>query len=644
MSIRSLQDESVSDRLRKAQVAQIFFVLPFLLLISVFFRYQVLHTSEYQLHSEENRLRRIELPPPRGLILDRNGAVLAENIPAYSLEIYPLPVDSMTILLHRLAPLLDLDPEQQEQLIEDFRRHRTTPLKVSGNIDQKTLAVVEEHRNELPNIHLRSDMKRHYVLGEAVAHVLGYVGEINDREMEQERYKDYSMGSLIGRSGIESQYEHDLHGRQGIKFVEVDVRGRELGPFQDRPPLLPEPGKDLQLTIDSRLQQAMASIMDTVAIGAMVAMDPNSGEILAMVSRPSFDPNNLSAGISSRELRQLLFHPDKPFLNRTIQGVYPPGSTFKVFTAMAGAELGYIHPDYSGLEVVCRGGLQYGRRFFKCWESGGHGRVNLFSAIVLSCDTFFYQLGIKIGLDKFCEMGRQSGIFDKTGIDLPNEERGLIPDESWYNRTHGKGNWGPGNVLNLSIGQGEISMTPLEIASLYAAVATGGKRYRPHLVRGDIRQFRLPDLMFQPENIRMLMAPLSGVINDESRGTARGSRLFGHELHMGGKTGTAQNPHGEDHGLFVGIYPMEAPEIVVSIVIEFGGHGSATARLVRDLVLEYIRLKDLDNQKSLAAATSTAPDTLADTSPAQPQPTVEPSHQVAPAATPATDSLTTGTR
>ncbi len=610
MSHRNLQAESASDRLSKAQLAQFFFVLPFVLLLSVFFRYQVLHTSEYQLHSEENRLRRIELPPPRGLILDRNGEVLAENIPSYSLEIYPLPVDSMIMLLGRIAPLLNLDQEQQNHLIEEFRKHHTSPLRVSGDIDQKALAVVEEHRNELPNIAIRSDMKRHYVLNDAVAHVLGYVGEITDEEMGKERYKEYTMGSLIGRSGIEAQYEEILHGRRGIKFVEVDARGRELGPLQERPPLLPEPGKDLQLTIDSRLQKAMATIMDTVPIGAMLAMDPNNGEILAMVSRPSFDPNHLSAGISSREWRDLLFHPNKPFYNRTIQGVYPPGSTFKVYTAMVGAELGYIHPDGSGLEVVCRGGLQYGRRFFKCWEPGGHGRVNYHSAIVRSCDTFFYQLGIKIGLDKLCEFGQKSGIFEKTGIDLPNEEHGLIPDESWYNRTHGRGNWGPGNVLNLSIGQGEISMTPIELVMLYSAIANNGKRYRPHLVRDDISKNRLPDMIFKPEHMHMLIDPLSGVIN-EDQGTARGSRLWGHELHLGGKTGTAQNPHGEDHGLFVGIYPVEAPEIVVAIVIEFGGHGSATARLARDLVLEYIRLKELDNPEIIAGAEQPqAPDSL----------------------------------
>lgn len=603
MPYRSLQNESVSDRLIKAQVAQFFFLLPFLALIAMFFRYQVLHTSEYLLHSEENRLRRIELPPPRGLILDRNGVVLAENVPSYSLEIYPLPTDSMRMLIDRLAPLLDLDLEKREQLIESYRRHRSSPLRISGDINQKILAVVEEHRNELANIHIRSDMKRHYVLGPGLAHVLGYVGEITDRELEQERFKDYSMGNLVGRSGIEAQYQETLHGRQGVKFVEVDARGRELGPFQGRPPLLPVPGQDLQLTIDVRFQKAMVAIMDTIKIGAMLAIDPNNGEILAMVSKPSFDPNRLSAGISGREWRQLLFHPDKPFYNRSIQGVYPPGSTFKVFTTLAGFELGHIRPDGSGIEATCRGGLQFGRRFFKCWERGGHGRVNYHSAIVRSCDTFFYQLGIKIGLEKFCEIGAKSELFDRTGIDLPNEERGLIPDVNWYNRNYGRGNWGPGNVLNLSIGQGEISMTPIQMAEMYVAIVNGGKRFRPHLLLGDTGKSRLPDLIFKPEYIRMLMAPLSGVIN-EDQGTARGSRLWGHSLHMGGKTGTSQNSHGDDHGLFVGIYPMESPEIVVGIVVEFGLSGSATARLVRDFILEYIKIKELDSPKLAAVSPS----------------------------------------
>jgi len=599
MIYNRLQNESASDRLFKTQLAKLVFVIPFLVLLALFFRYQVLHTTEYSLHSEENRLRRVELPAPRGLIMDRNGMMLAENIPSYSIVLYPQPLDSMRLAIERLSVVLGLDEKQQEQLIRKYRRNKQIPLVVAVDIDEKTLAVVEEHRSEFPGIFIRSDMKRSYVYGEKLAHVLGYVGEVTEKELEQDRYRNYTLGSLVGRSGIEAQYESLLHGERGIKFIEVDARGRELGPFQDRPPILPKKGQDIQLTIDVRLQEAMYDIMKKVEIGAMVALDPNNGEVLAMLSKPGFDPNRLSSGISPQEWNKLQSDPNKPFLNRVIQGIYPPGSTFKVFPLMIGAELGFISPEGKSLEVVCRGGLQYGKRFFKCWKAGGHGKVGYHQALVQSCDTYFYQLGIRIGLERFCQAGKESGFFEKTGIDLPNEESGLIPDEDWYNRTYGRGNWGPGNVLNLSIGQGEISLSPLQLANLYAALCTGGKRFRPHLLLEKSRNYRLRDLNIAPENIEILREPLIGVLY-EPQGTARASKLVGQPGKMAGKTGTAQNPHGEDHGLFVGFYPADAPEIVAAVVVEHGLHGSNVAPLVRDLILAYIECKKEDERRDVA--------------------------------------------
>ncbi len=600
MPMRSMHNESVSGRLLKARMAKLIILIPFLLLVAIFFRYQVLHTSEYTLHSEENRLRRIELPPPRGLITDRNGNVLAENIPAYSIELYPQPADSMKIALERLAPLLELSVSDREKLLQKYKLRRSSPLRVASDIDQKTLAVVEEHRSAFPGIFIRSDMKRSYVYGPALAHVLGYVGEITDRELEDSVYSGYTMGSLIGRSGIEAQYQHLLHGERGVKFIEVDARGRELGPFRDKTPIMPTRGNDIRLTIDIRLQEAMFTIMDTIEMGAMVAVNPHTGGVLAMVSKPGFDPNRLSSGISSSQFRQLLFNPNKPFLNRSIQGLYPPGSTFKVLTALVGADLEIISPETRGLEVTCRGGLQYGRRFFKCWEAGGHGKVGYHKALVRSCDTFFYQLGIKIGLERFCRYGKESGLLEKTGIDLPNEESGLFPDENWYNRNYGRGNWGSGNVLNLAIGQGEISMSPLQLAMMFSSICTGGRCYSPHLLVADPETHRLPDLMFSREHLEMLIPPLTGVVNDPTHGTARGSRLWGEELKLAGKTGTSQNPHGDDHGLFVGLFPASSPEIVVSIVVEHGLHGSATARLVKDLILTYLEFRGQEADEEIA--------------------------------------------
>ncbi|MEA2064100.1 MAG: penicillin-binding transpeptidase domain-containing protein, partial [Gemmatimonadota bacterium] len=425
--------------------------------------------------------------------------------------------------------------------------------------------------------------------------VLGYVGEITDKELEQQRYEDYLTGSQIGRSGIEAWYEDTLRGERGVKFIEVDARGRELGPYRDRSTIVPVRGRDIRLTIDIRLQQAMYEIMKPVEMGAMVALDPNSGQVLAMISKPLFDPNRLSAGISGDDWRKLQYHSNKPFLNRAIQGIYPPGSTFKLLTAMVGFEEGYLSADGPSLETNCRGGLQYGTRFFKCWQHSGHGKLGYHQAIVQSCDTFFYQLGIKIGLEKFSQYSNQSGFFARTGIDLPNEEVGLFPDAGWYDRNYGKGNWGRGNVLNLAIGQGEIVLSPLQLTSMYAYICTAGKRYRPHLLLDDSVKYNLPPLQFSVANLELLRAPLTGVIN-EAKGTARGSRLWGHERKLAGKTGTSQNPHGEDHGLFAGFFPADKPEIVAVIVVEHGEHGSTWARLVRDLMLVWIEITGPEKQ------------------------------------------------
>ncbi len=596
MGYRSFQDESASDRLTRARLAKIFLTMPVLLLLTAYFRYQVLHTSEYTLHSEENRLKRVEQPPPRGLLTDRNGQVLAENVPAYSIEFYPQPLDSMRLALERIAPVIGLDTLQQRELLEKFRYRRQQPLQVATSVNDTTLAVVEEHRSEFPGIFIRSDMKRSYVYGEMLAHVLGYVGEITENELNSERYLGYTMGALVGRSGIEAQYEQQLQGRRGVKFIEVDARGRELGPFRDRPPIPPQRGQDLQLTIDIRLQQAACEAMKDIERGALVVLQPYTGEVLAMVSKPVYDPNRLTSGVTGAQWRELLFHPNKPFLNRAIQGVYPPGSTFKPFTALVGAELGFVHPPHgAGMEVGCRGGLQFGRRFFRCWRPGGHGSVGLPEAIEQSCDTFFYQMGIRIGLDKFCQFGKESGFFDRTGIDLPDEQPGVIPDEAWYNRSYGRGGWGPGNVLNLSIGQGEISLSPLQLAVLYSFLASGGQRHRPHLLMGDAQRYELPNTVFKPENVEMLREPLTAVVNGPS-GTARASQLWGHGFKLAGKTGTSQNPHGDDHGLFCGFYPAHAPELVVTIVGEHTLHGSSMAPLARILVQAYI-----DNYEAPAA-------------------------------------------
>ncbi len=431
--------------------------------------------------------------------------------------------------------------------------------------------------------------RRHYPQGVLAAHLLGYTGEVSDSELKGS--EELRRGDIVGRTGVEYVYERFLRGRYGVRVVEISAEGTRIGEYvglvddehldgkvESRPPV---PGDDVFLTIDIDLQKAVETAMEWNK-GAVVVMDPRSGAILAAVSRPVYDPNVFIGGISEENWSLLNEDPDKPLFNRTVQATYPPASTFKLMVAYAGLKTRAV--TRTEWLSPCYGGYQFGNRYFRCWKSTGHGYSNLMEAIINSCDVYFYQLAERLKADDFAYAGRLFGFGRKTGIDLPSEARGILPDRAYYDRKYGRGKWTKGHLLNYAIGQGDVLVTPLQLCLMTAMIANGGMRVRPHVVekiedseggvvfRFDERPAAVPQI--DPAIVGFLQNAMRAVVSGKT-GTGRAAALP--EVAVCGKTGTAQNPHGKDHALFVGYAPAEDPEIALAIILEHAGHGGAMA-------------------------------------------------------------------
>jgi penicillin-binding protein 2 len=566
----------------------------FCVLIFRLFFLQIVRAQTYRRLSEDNRIRVIPVDAPRGHVLDRNENVLVCNRPSYVVSIVPFKLRQMEQTIEILADFLGMEPGTIMARLRETGGRRFEPAKIKRDIDFQTLAVIQEHKLDLPGVIYQVEPRREYLYGDLAAHLLGTVGEISSRELAERRSSGYRHGSLIGKGGLEKQYERFLRGEDGVQYVEVSAVGREIGPLPDRPAVEAQPGNDLILTIDLALQQAAEEALSDSAAGAVVALDPDNGEILAMVSRPTFDPNLFSSVIPESTWRALNEDPGRPLFNRAIQSTYPPASILKVLTAAAGLETGVInaHTRFS----PCTGAFKYGDRWFGCWQSWGHGSLSLVDALAQSCDVYFYQLGPKVGLDRWSDFVTRCGLGKTLGVDLAGEARGLVPDRDYFNDQYGGRNWGPGVLLNLSIGQGENLVTPLQMASLMAAVGNGGVIHKPHLVR-EIRSLtgkslhqesevigRLP---ISTEHLRLLKRALRAVVHHHM-GTGRRAAVAGFEV--AGKTGTAQNPHGEDHAWFAAFAPVEQPRIAVAVIVEQAGHGGSVAAPIAGRVMEaYLR-------------------------------------------------------
>jgi len=552
----------------------------FALLTLQFFRLQVLEYDRYQLRSESNRLRPVPLTAPRGTIRDRAGRVIAENVPGYSVLLVAEQQDSLRLMLSRLRDLVALDSEQVRRILA---RHRQTPYEPAMVVKDASFELVsrlEERRSLLPGLVIQTEPKRYYPDSTAVAHLVGYVGEVSEQELASPAFSGRRLGAIVGKDGLERQYEDSLIGSDGVRFVEVDARGRVVR--EEGAPSLPTvAGHELRTTIDLELQRFVASIFPRQYRGAIVAMDPATGAILALYSNPSYNPNAFVGGVPLELWRALNDDPARPLLNRAIGTRYPPASTFKLATAVLALQRGLVGFD-SHMPTPCRGGMQFGNRYFRCWKAGGHGSLDLIGAIASSCDVYFYQLGLQLGVASFLQGGTALGFGTASGVDIPGEQRSAYPpDTDYYDRVYGRGGWTRSVAINLSIGQGENAQTLINMVRFYAALANGGRVPVPHLVRGLVRA---PDRIALPEST--FLGIRQSLIAVVERGTARGARLA--ELHLAGKTGTAQNPHGLDHGWFIGFAPAERPAIVVGGIFEFGEHGTTVAPYVARVIERFL--------------------------------------------------------
>ena len=564
---------------RRASVARIILAVIFVLLSGAFFRLQVLEHGTYALKSESNRLRPVPLPAPRGLILDRHGAVIAENVPGYSVSLLADNQDSLLAMVRRLEPILPLDSEATRRVVQRYLEAPYEPTLLVKNAPAALVAALEERHTALPGLVVQTEPKREYPDSDAVAHLVGYVGEATPEELAGPD-SGRALGAIVGKEGLEREYESSLSGADGVRFVEVDALGRvvrEEGAASSLPAI---PGQPLHTTIDLGLQRFVASIFPPGRRGAVVAMDPRSGDILALYSAPSYDPNAFVGGVDPAYWRALNEDPGLPLLDRAISARYPPASTFKLATAIMGLKRGLVNFD-SRMALPCVGGIRFGNRFFKCWTTG-HGYLTLAQAIANSCDGYFYQLGLLLGVPNMLADGIDLGFGKRTGLDLPGEQRPSYPaSTAYYDRVYGKAGWTRSVAMNLAVGQGENAQTLVNMVRFYAALANGGPEPHPHILAEPTTstdRVDLPDSVFA--GIR------EALIAVVEQGTARGARLAA--LHIAGKTGTAQNASGKDHAWFVAFAPAEAPRIVVGAVIEEAGHGSGITPTIGRIIAHYL--------------------------------------------------------
>ncbi|MEO0083340.1 MAG: penicillin-binding protein 2 [candidate division WOR-3 bacterium] len=561
-------------------------LLLFLIIIWRLFHLQVILGARYYRLSELSRIRKIYTPAPRGRIFARNNIVIADSRPSFALSIIPLETDSQTI--KTVANYLDIDYLNIKEWFEN-NAYLRTPIKIKRNINLETVLKIEENLHTLPGVLLEVEPLRFYPYGPATAHLIGYLSAVTKEELKNDSF--YKPWHFVGRAGIEGQYEKYLRGNEGIRYTEIDILGRELGPLKEKREEPPVAGYDIYLSIDAELQNLAYELISKYKKGAVVGIDLSDGSIICLVSHPSFDPNLVSSGISQKDWSNLVNNKFAPLLNRVISCAYPPGSTIKPLIALCGLQSGLINQETRF--ASCLGAFTYGNRTYKCWTK--HYSLNLTDAIVYSCNTYFYQLGLRLGLDRITSYLNLWRVNKKTDIDLINERSGNIPTREWLDSRYGKNCWTTGIIPNLAIGQGEILVTPLQLAVIYSAIANNGEYYTPHLLqsikKGDKTIFQYQakknQIPISADDIKIIKKALQGVVEF---GTGTSAQVFG--ITVAGKTGTAENPPNLDHAWFVGYAPAEQPEVVFCAIVENVGKGGAIAApIVGKLIEKYFAIK-----------------------------------------------------
>jgi penicillin-binding protein 2 len=602
-----LNTQKMDDFKGRSKYLIIFVGLAFLLIFIRLWSFQVIKGSDLRHLSENNCIRLRENPADRGMLLDRKGNILAHNRPSFEVYLVPEDLRANPGVVTKVGEMLNMTRgEIEEKIKAQKRRTPFNPVKIKSDIDWHQLALLETNRVYLPGLIVDVRPRRAYDYGDLASHLIGYLGEVDENELRQSRESPYRMGAQIGKYGVEYRWENDLRGSDGGQQIEVDALGREIRPLGVVEPF---PGNNLFLTIDLELQKVAEEAYQDKT-GALIAMDPKTGRILAMVSKPSFNPDIFARNILPEEWKSLVENPYHPLQNKGIQGQYPPGSVFKIITAIAGLESKTITPN---TQFNCAGAFAYGNRDFRCWKEGGHGNLSLHRAIVESCDIYFYQLGLKLGPDLIARYAREFGLGRVTGISLPDKP-GIVPSSSWKKKRYGVP-WYSGETLSFSVGQGYLNATPLQLLVLISAVANGGKILLPQVAERveDIYKNRLieyPPVELESvdvseKTLQIIQEALKGAVNDP-HGT--GSACWLKEVKVAGKTGTAQViampedfKRGElkripfkfrDHAWFVAYAPFEDPKISVVVLVEHGGFGaSAAAPIAKKVIEKYLNLK-----------------------------------------------------
>ena len=567
-----MNELSKQQRKTRQQFLNIVVIFLFMVLFIGFFKIQVSGGEKYYEMSLDNSVRQLTQYPVRGTIRDVNGNILVDDRPSFFVSVIPRQMTSG--IIDTLASIIDEQPDYIKEKIRGRSTYR--PVFIKKDLEYRIISELEERRLDLPGVLVSVESKRFYPEGVYSPHIFGYVGEVDKSEAEKNR--SIEAGELIGKKGLEREYDTYLRGTKGMYFSRVDAEGRDLGIINPDRNIEASPGDDLYLTIDYSFQQFAESLMVDNR-GSIVALDPRDGRVIAFVSKPDYDPRLLSGRISSEVWSKLQSDTSHPLYSRGIQSVYPPGSTYKLVAAIAALEEKIITPQWT---AYCPGYYKLGRKTIHCWREKGHGNVNLLQAIKGSCNVYFYQLGLKIGIDVWAKYSKMLYFGQKTGIDLPNESSGLVPTLDYYIKKYGLNGWTKGNLANLAIGQGELLTTPLQMAQFAMILANKGVVYHPHIVYY-LYNKKTDQRIFFPTRTNYIHG-----ISDEVYDTIRegmlqvvnggtGWRGSVPGIQVAGKTGTSENPHGEAHAWYISFAPYEDPLIAIAVIIENGGGGGANA-------------------------------------------------------------------
>tara|TARA_R110000868_G_scaffold10025_2_gene49193 strand:- start:6037 stop:8043 length:2007 start_codon:yes stop_codon:yes gene_type:complete len=612
------EDNVVRGHKGRAEALGNIIVLSFAIIFARLWYLQIYKGDELHRYSMENRLRKEVLLAPRGMIFSRNNELLVHNTPRFDAVIVPQYLSSRDQVLKKLGQVLEMEEDEIDKILKkNSRQPRYQPVTIKKNISRKEVAVIETENSKMPGVSVMTFISREYQDREVGGHILGYISEISQSQLPKFRERDsydYKLGDFIGQSGLEEERDLELRGEDGYEFIEVDALGRRkryLGAnklfegIEGKPPV---PGDNIRLTIDRDMQQAAFKALEG-KVGSAVAIDVKTGEVMAMVSHPSFDPGQFSRGISSAYWSDLSNDERNPMRDRTVQEHYSPGSTFKAITAIAALEEGVVDEK---TEVHCPGYFQLGRRRFHCWKQYGHGKVNLIKSLRESCDVYYYKIGTQLDIDVLAKYARALGFGNKSGVALPRETPGLIPTKEWKKKLRGT-EWQKGETLSCVIGQSFVLSTPLQLAMAYSAIANGGKVIKPTLVKevfsnsGKVLRQPEPELTseitLKPQTLALVREGLKQVVNNP-KGTSWWNR--GNGIAMAGKTGTSQvismsaeklfmkcqdkEYRFRHHGVFAAYAPYDDPRIAVSVVVEHGCSGSgAAAPVAKDIVTAFMK-------------------------------------------------------